>query len=205
MLIRRLIANRDTSVEPSRKYIAGAAVETRYAFSNKIEAMFASGIVRSLLTREASEEDKSIRSRYRLDAPELTDLLADVDRRYAGFDVPAAMDFVDPFLSHNQSSMLRGAIGWSINYAQREAARRSDDAFPSVVAGGLVLSKAIDGIEHPAYTAGITLLEHQEASWFARLRQPELPEVVTDYRIIPDTDREGAYAAQVEAELVVCP
>src|SRR4051812_7728456 len=116
MQVSRTIGNRDISAHPDSKIITGVALETRYAFSNRLEAMFASGVVSAILNRELTGSE-TFTPGYRTSASmtrnSATDLRAAVRRRHIGFSVPSAMDGENPFLTHEQSTDLWSAIDWA--------------------------------------------------------------------------------------------
>lgn len=202
MKVSRIVAKRNIIVQPGEVSMGEVALSTRYAFSTKLEAMFASGLVGSLIQRELTDKDVFVPSFNKHQAMSLEaarDMQDAVERRHVGFNVPSAMDGVDPFLTDEQSTNFWNTIDWATSHSQREAAIHSRDGFASVVAGALVLRQAILDIEHPAYLAGIDLLEASEARGLRRLlRSPQLPEMVASHSFAPDVEG-GAQVTVVTA------
>lgn len=189
MKVSRTIAKRNINVQPGEVIMGEVALSTRYAFSTKLETMFASGLVGSLIRREFADKDlfvPSFNKHQTISIEAARDMQSAVEQRRAGFSVLSAMDGVDPFLTDEQSTNLWNTIDWATSHSQKKSVLHAHDEFPSVAAGALVLRESILEIEHPAYLAGIDLLEANKARGKRPLRSTQPPEIAA--RFAPDVE-----------------
>ena len=187
-----------TVLKPNIGFPSGQAGELdqpiRYGFSTKLEAMFASRAVRTLMDSAFPDNESGkfvprFKTSQTMDVDAVRDAQEAIGLRLDAFNNPSIAHRLDPFLTSKQSTDLWNTIGWVVDPSKRETMVNAHAGFLSVVAGALVLRKAILDIEHPAYVAGVALLEARERTGLSRLRPgPRLPEQINSYNFdhLPD-------------------
>lgn len=186
--------------------IRATTVETRYAFEGELEAMFALGVVNAL----AQHLERGVAEPVYSDSEAMTSesvagLREAVKRRYVGIGAPSAMDGVDEFLTHAESTQFRSAVSWLTAYRPREAAVDVTDTSVAAIAGGLLLRSVMGDLDMDGRVAASQLLGRAktEMEYDALSRLGGIPETVDHFA--PAQDPQYANATMAHITLSASP
>jgi hypothetical protein len=163
-------------------------VETRYAFEDEIEAMFALGVVNALAQHLEKDAAAPVHSDREAMTPEGVAALQEaVRQRYVGINVPSAMAGVDEFLTGTESAQFQSAVAWLTRPTLREAAMDATDTSVAAVAGGLLLRDVMAGMETDGRIASRELLGRANRELlYDALGRLGMPDTVERFTPIPD-------------------
>lgn len=186
MQVKKSLVLQNTS-NKSRQKSEVLCLNTRYAFSNKVEAMFALGVVNSLIQREIIDGNDFIPAlnvHQPIPFNDAQDLQLALKKRQLTNGTPTSKSSL--FLNEKASTHFTNAIQWATEPTQLESATYSDGGFISVVAGAMALKQTIAVNNQQACFAGATLLNAQNQT--GEYVKPALHENVVGHVFAPNKD-----------------